>query len=90
MSKLVVWGFWAPPKSILVIPHYLSLDIALDITVMAESDSLWDSPKCPRSPLCSALPRYLLCAGHYGGWKIVYTSPLFAKYVKPVLISTVC
>lgn len=87
VSRLVVLGSWAPPKGIPLTSHYLSLEITLDITVMAESDPLLDCPRCPRSPLCSALPRCLLCAGHCGGWKRVYTSPLFAKCIQPVLIS---
>ena len=35
-----------------VIPHYLSLDIAFDITVVAESDSTVDCQRSPKSPLC--------------------------------------
>lgn len=54
VSRLVVLGFWAPPKGIPLTPHYLGLEIALDITVMDENDPLLDCPRCPRSPLCSA------------------------------------
>lgn len=36
------WVFQAPPKGVPVTPHYLSLDVALAITVMADSDSVLD------------------------------------------------
>ena len=43
----------APPKGIPITPHCLSLDIALGATVMADTDSILDCPRCTKSSLCS-------------------------------------
>ena len=40
--ELWFWVFWASPEDILIIPNYLSLGTELDITVMADSDSILD------------------------------------------------
>lgn len=41
MSRLVVVGVPAPPQGVPVTSHYLSLDLALDITVMATATPCW-------------------------------------------------
>ena len=53
VSTLVVLDILGPSKGIPVIPHYLSLGIVLDITVMADSDSILDCQRHPESLLCS-------------------------------------
>lgn len=57
VSRLVVfWGilghsgaFWVSPKGILIIPHYLGLDMALDIAIIADSNSMLDCQKCSKT-----------------------------------------
>ena len=43
---------WVPSKGVPVTPHYLSPDIAVDITVTADSDSTLNCERCPKSALC--------------------------------------
>lgn len=53
VSDLCFWTFQTPPTGVPILPHYLSLDIALNITVMANSDSILD---CQRDQaICCAL-----------------------------------
>ena len=44
-SRFMVLGILGPSEGVPVIPHYLSLNVALDITVMADSDSMLDCGK---------------------------------------------
>lgn len=53
MSRLVVFDVLGHPKDVPVIPHYFSIDIALDITVMADIDSILGCQKCSESLLSS-------------------------------------
>lgn len=56
LSKgLDLWfgAFWGPPKGIAITPPYLGLDIALDITVIADSDFIFDCQMIPKSLFCS-------------------------------------
>ena len=46
-------AFWAFSKGVLFILYYLSLDVTLDIAVMADSDATLDCQRCPKSPFCS-------------------------------------
>ena len=47
------WAFWGPLKGIPIIRHYLNLDIAFHITVMADNDAIMDCQRYPKIPLCS-------------------------------------
>lgn len=53
VSRLVLSGVQIPPRSITLTPHCLSLDIALDLIAMADSDSILYCQRCPGSLSCS-------------------------------------
>ena len=56
------WAFQVSSKGIRMALHYLCLDIALDIMLVASSDSLLDCQKCSETPLCSySVYRFLRC-----------------------------
>lgn len=45
VSALVVWGVLGPcRKGVPITPHYLRIDIALDISVLTDSDSILNCP----------------------------------------------
>ena len=54
------WAFQSSSKGVPIMPHYFSLDIALGIPVMADSDSMLDCQRCPKSLLCSYCMQLLL------------------------------
>lgn len=70
------FGCSSPHKGVPVTPHYLSLDIALDVTIMADSDSILHCQKCPKSLLssCSLHPGKVVSGlWQLATWLIVLT-----------------
>lgn len=55
-SDLWFWAFWTSPKCIPIIPHYLSLDIALDRVLWLTVTLYWIFKSVQK--VCSALALY--------------------------------